>query len=229
MLYLTTPPPPARRDAYRAARLGAMFTPETGNRPAAVLDVAYWAADNGCFAAGDRFDLARYYAFLDARAGAAGSCLFATAPDVLCDAAQTWERSAPTFEAIRARGYYVALVAQNGIEEHAPSWDEADRWDWLFIGGDDAWKDSAEAADVAHEAHLLGKCVHVGRVNTRRRFRLAAAPWDANGHAPGFEAESADGTCVAIAPDVNLAKLADWLPQLDRANGYAEPLTLGLI
>jgi hypothetical protein len=218
MLYLSAPPTADRTDAYRAARVGVMLTPNMGNRPEHIGRYPFWAADNGCFSAAGRFDLDTYLAWLDQRAGFAGTCLFATAPDVLCDAAATWERSAPVFEAIRERGYYVALVGQNGLEEHAPSWDNADLWDWLFLGGDDAWKDGEDAAGCVHEAQLLGKAVHVGRVNTRRRFRIAAQ----------LDADSADGMTIGIAPG-NLDLVARWLPQLDRRNGYAEQLPLALI
>lgn len=216
MLYLSTPPPACRREAYWRARVGAIYTPNTGNSVPAMLNAPYWAADNGCYTAGDAFDLGRYYEWLDARAMLAGSCLFATAPDVPYDAAATWERSAPVLAEIRRRGYYVALVGQNGLEDHAPSWDESDRWDWLFLGGDDAWKDGPDAADCVREAQLRGKAVHVGRVNTRRRFR----------HAAELGADSADGTLIAYGPDFHLPRVADWLRQLDTRNGYAQPLAL---
>jgi hypothetical protein len=162
-----------------------------------------WAADNGCFnpKASAAFTLAKYLRWLGGFRSIADRCAFATAPDVLSDAKATWERSAPTFDAIRAAGYKAALVAQNGIEDMSIEWDA---FDAIFIGGDTTWKLSRHAQTVCAEAKRRGKWVHMGRVNSQKRLELA---WD-------FGCDSVDGNYLGFGPDTNIPKLLRWL---DRA------------
>jgi hypothetical protein len=101
-------------------------------------------------------------------------------------------------ERIRAIGYPVALVAQDGLEHQPVPWDDIDA---LFLGGTTTWKLSAAAADLTDEAHARGLHVHMGRINSRRRLRHAAA----------IGCHSADGTYLAYGPDKNLPKLLSWL------------------
>jgi len=162
--------------------LGFMRTPAMGNRnmPAG----STWAADNGCFAHPERFDLYRYLAWVEREVSLHPHCLFATAPDVVGDAEETLQRSVPVLDAIREY-VPVALVAQPGMEHMALPWDA---FDVLFIGGDDAWKDSITGGLLCVErAKWHGKRAHVGRVNTLGRFRRA---WEAR-------ADSVDGTLLA--------------------------------
>jgi hypothetical protein len=42
----------------------------------------------------------------------------------------------------------------------------------LFVGGWTWWKESRYAVKVIKHAQAAGKHIHVGRVNTARRFRL---------------------------------------------------------
>ena len=62
-----------------------------------------------------------------------------------------------------------AFVLQNDIERYATliPWDEIVA---VFVGGDDDFKESATAVELAKEARDRGKWVHVGRVNTVRRL-----------------------------------------------------------
>ena len=60
------------------------------------------------------------------------------------------------------------------------------------------------------EARLLGKWVHVGRVNSWRRIH----------HAAIWGADSVDGTYLAFGPRANGARLTRWLEGL----GAQEPL-----
>ena len=167
----------------------------------------YWAADNGCYTSSDRFDADRWFAWLAGLPEVARRrrCLFATAPDVLCDAEATWQRSWPWLPLIRMLGIPAAIVGQNGVESHAPTWDNDHLWDVMFIGGDDGWKCSGDARDVAQEAQLRGKWVHVGRVNSWRRLDLVA-DWDV---------DSVDGTYLRFGPDTNGRQLARWLARLE--------------
>src|SRR6266498_1540101 len=107
----------------RAGLLGQIATPGSGHR---VLPGVDWCADNAAFPGEDT-----YLAWLSARAAHAGRCAFSTAPDVPFDAAATLARSLPMLDRIRAAGFPVAVVAQDGLEDLAVPWDDIDA---LFIG-----------------------------------------------------------------------------------------------
>src|SRR5439155_24193033 len=136
---------PRGREAMRTATLGHIATPASGHR---IEPGVHWCADNGAYTGrypGDE----KYLAWLSARAVHAGRCAFATAPDVVGDAAATLARSIPMLERIRAAGYPVALVAQDGLEHLSIPFDS---FDVLFLGGSTAWKLGPAAADLAAQA-----------------------------------------------------------------------------
>ncbi|MBC7644233.1 MAG: hypothetical protein H7123_03835 [Thermoleophilia bacterium] len=172
--------------------IGYIDTPAQGNkRPSGVI----WCADNGAFS--DKFVEADWWRFLVANAHAAESCLFAVAPDVVGDAQATLDRSLPWLSKIRALGYPVAFVAQDGLEDLNIPWAE---FDVLFIGGSTEWKLGIQARLIAAEAKVRGKWVHMGRVNSEKRFRYAQA----------IGCDSVDGTFLTFGPDVNLPKVLAW-------------------
>jgi hypothetical protein len=172
-----------------------MVTPMTGNLiPAGRV----WAADTGCYGAPHRHSDDGYLTWLQRWSGSADRCLFATAPDVVGNAAATLERSMPMLGRIREAGYPAALVAQDGLESLDAPWDT---FDCLFIGGTTTWKLSDHAIRLMAEAKACGKWVHVGRVNSKRRFQWCRS----------HGADSADGTFVAFGPDVNIPRLHRWL------------------
>ncbi len=156
----------------------------------------YWAADNGCFSQGERFDLGRYLRWLDSlpRDG----CLFAVAPDVVRDHAATLARSLPVLPQLRALGFPAAFVAQNGITIESCPWGA---FDALFLGGDDPFKAAASTWALVREAKRRGIHVHQGRVNSMRRFTASRV----------MGCDSADGTYLGFGPDTNLPKLLRWL------------------
>jgi hypothetical protein len=201
MIYLSGVSTPGLRARLPHRSLGLMWTPAAYTDRQHVRGAAY-AADNGCFTLGERFDPAvwlRWLAGLD-RTG----CLFAVAPDVVCDAAATLTRSRPYFPELRALGYPVAYALQNG-QEHLPvPWADIDA---VFIGGDTDWKLSGHAARLAYAAKDHGKWVHMGRVNSHRRLVRAAV----------MGCDSADGTFLRFAPSTNLPRMLGWLHQLDLA------------
>lgn len=162
--------------------LPAMVTPRMGQQPP---DGQPWAADNGRFAAPQDYTDAGFLAWL--RRMPAESCLFATAPDVVGDAAATLVLSAPMFEPIRAVGYRVAFVAQDGLEALPVPWDD---FDVLFIGGSTAWKLGEACRLIVAEAKRRGMWVHMGRVNSLRRMRYAES----------IGCDSADGTMLKYDP-----------------------------
>ena len=198
-MYFANPCGPAVAQAMQAGELGFIDTPAQGNkRPAGV----FWCADNGCFGKGYPGD-AGWLRWLD-RHAERDLCAFATAPDVVGDARATLERSLPHLPTIRELGYPAALVAQDGLESLEIPWDA---FDALFIGGSTEWKLGIDAARLVLEARRRGKWVHMGRVNSRRRFRYAAS----------LGCDSTDGTFLVYGPTSNLPTLLSWVrePQLD--------------
>lgn len=199
MLYLANPCGPKVVQAMHDGLIGYIDTPAQGNvRPEGVT----WCADNGAFS--DRFDETKWWAFLTRNAHAAATCLFAVAPDVVGDAVATEARSTPWLGKIRDLGYPVAYVAQDGLEDHPPPWDQ---FDVLFIGGSTEWKLGPHARAAVREAKARGKRVHMGRVNSEKRYRYAAQ----------IGCDTADGTYLTFGPDVNLPNLLSWPRVLDQS------------
>lgn len=128
-------------------------------------------------------------------------CVFAVAPDVVGDAEATITRSKPFLPVIRAMGFPVALVAQNGLEYLTVPWDV---FDVLFLGGDTTWKLGPAAAELTREAAERGKWIHMGRVNSECRWQYAA----------GIGCHSTDGTYLAFGPDINRPKVLGWQSRL---------------
>ncbi len=176
----------------RDGRLGYIDTPAQGNRRP---DGVAWCADNGCFS--DRWEEGKWWRFLTDNAHAASSCLFAVAPDVVGDAAATLAKSASWLSKIRALGYPAAFVAQDGLESLTVPWED---FDVLFIGGTTDWKLGPHARALTTEAKRRGKWVHMGRVNSERRYRYAMS----------IGCDSADGTYLTFGPDVLLPNVLAW-------------------
>ena len=173
----------------------------------------FWAADNGCFSS-KGFSESKWWGWLEevAELGKNATCLFATAPDVVGDAAATLERSTPWLSKIRALGLPVAFVAQDGAERDGMiPWGD---FDVLFLGGSTEWKEDREGAGaVTAEARRRGVEVHMGRVNSARRFRIAS-DWDC---------ATADGTLLAFGTKQNLHRIAKWLDAQDgEVDGWRE-------
>jgi hypothetical protein len=161
-----------------------MVTPNAGNR---LLPDVTWALDNGCFNA--QWNEAKWAGTLERYAGEPG-CLFAVVPDVVGDSAATDQRWMRYAEDVKALGYRAAYVTQNGCTQVPHNADV------VFTGGDDEWKMSDQAQRLA-----AGRPSHMGRVNTLRRLRFAAAH--------GYD--SVDGTFIAFGPDANLPRLLRFL------------------
>ena len=92
------------------------------------------------------------------------------------------------FAPIRALGYPVALVAQDGLEELHIARPKVDA---LFIGGTTEWNLGEGARQIAAEAKRRGVWVHMGRVNSLRRMRYAES----------IGCDSADGTVLKHDPN----------------------------
>jgi len=192
-LYMANPAGAATLAMMDAGVIGYIDTPAQGNlRPGNVR----WCADNGAFS--DAFVETKWWRFLVANAHAAATCLFAVAPDVVGDAVATEARSTPWLPKIRALGYPVAYVAQDGLENLTVPWDD---FDALFIGGSTDWKLGPAARDLVAQAKARGKWVHMGRVNSRKRYRYAQS----------IGCDSVDGTFLTFGANMNLPKLLTWV------------------
>lgn len=181
-----------------AGLIDCIVTPAQGN---VIPPGAWWCADNGCFGKGYPGDGA-WWAWVQALP--TERCRFAVAPDVVADAAATLKRSAQWLPLIRSLGLPAAFVAQDGLENLAVPWDS---FDVLFIGGSTEWKLGPHTRQLITEAKARGKWVHMGRVNSQRRFTYGQA----------IGCDSADGTKLAWGPDVNLPIVLGW------AHGSAHP------
>ena len=197
-IYLSGVETPWMRTEYRND-LGLLLNPASHLHDR-VGNYDSWAADNGCFAQGDRFDAEAWLAWVK-RLPTEG-CLFVVAPDVVGDPHATWERSIPYLPQLMQMGFPAALCAQDGIEDTEIHWDY---FDALFLGGSTEWKLSQAANDVAAGGEGQGKWTHMGRVNSRKRLRIAQT----------FAVDSADGTFLAFGPLKNEPQLRAWLDELD--------------
>lgn len=143
-----------------------------------------FAVDNGVFTG--KFDPDRFMKFLESLKPHQARCLFVAAPDVVGDYVATLERYDEWYPVLRAEGWPVAYVAQDGSEAA-----DLPKCQAVFIGGSTEWKLSEAALGVIRLAKSRGVWVHVGRVNTQRRIR----------HFQLSGVDSVDGTTIAFAPD----------------------------
>ena len=193
MLYLATASTERVRDAMRAGHLGQITGPGS-NR---VVPGVPFALDNGTVRVVDGHPVRdpdwnpeRWARWLDRQPR--DRCLFAVVPDWVGDPDRTddlWHRYAPV---VRALGFPTAYAIQNRCAATPPDCDV------VFVGGDNQWKESVAALDLAVRS---GKPRHMGRVNTKRRLRLAGRD--------GYD--TVDGTFLGFGPDANLPRLLRYL------------------
>lgn len=122
-----------------------------------------WAADNGAFS---KFDANKWFSWLASREPYIKECLFVALPDVVCNARRTLELFDYWSEQVSAE-WPIALVAQDGIDDLPIPWSKLQ---CIFIGGSNSFKDSFAAYDLVKTAKAMNKLVHVGRVNTKKRY-----------------------------------------------------------
>ena len=193
--YLTGVSNPPVRAVAQEYGIGLLLTPDTGylrQLPSYPL----WAADNGCFNHPERSvdDFMRWLKNIPVG-------LFAPAPDVVGNAQLTLERSLPVLPQIRDMGWPAAYVAQDGLDATVVPWEA---FDVLFIGGTTEFKLGSVAKYFARQAKMRNKRVHMGRVNSYKRLKLAN----------DWGCDTVDGTYLAFGPAVNLPKLLRWLTRL---------------
>lgn len=194
MLYLSGSKNDALKPYLADGVIGLLLTPNTGYR---LEGISAWAMDNGCFS-GRYLGDERYLALLHKLRAHRTRCLFVAAPDVVEDAEATLELFPRIAPELKNDGWPVALVAQDGMDATSIPWGDLD---YLFLGGSTKWKLSGATDSLIAAAKGVGKKVHVGRVNSFRRFQHFAA----------LGCDSADGTFLAFGPDKNLPRLINWI------------------
>jgi len=181
--------------------LGHLILPRNGNALASIEATGLpYACDNGCFL---RWEPNRFGRMLQ-RFGPGAE--WVAMPDVVGSARGTavlWDGYTSIYDDAEGLINW-ALVAQNGLD--GLDWDFAlGMCQALFIGGDDSFKESREAAALAGVAKRRGKWVHMGRVNTFRRFRIAYE----------MGCDSVDGGSYSNWPDRRIPEAIGWLKRLD--------------
>ena len=187
-----------RKELETIDGVGYMRTPFISNK---VNPDIIWFADTGCYSIkGEKeFNLEKYLHWLTQQNKE--TCIAATAPDKVGDALETLKRSEPVLPLIRKLGYNAAFVAQDGLEILEIPWNT---FDVLFIGGTTEWKLSKHAKKLTYDAKRRGKLVHMGRVNSFKRFLYAMR----------IGCDSVDGTLLCFGPSVHLPRLINWIKRL---------------
>ncbi len=164
-------------EAEIGAPVGQLLTPLTRyrlrdpDRP--------WAIDNGGF---KQLDIPGLLSLLKREAHHRDNCLFVAVPDIVESAQRTrelFDYFAPMME-----GWKLALVCQDGQENLPIPWHQIAA---VFIGGSTNWKCSGHVEQIVKTAKILGKHVHIGRVNHPARWS----------HFEAMGADTCDGTGIA--------------------------------
>jgi hypothetical protein len=180
-------------------RLGLLLVPDAGNSPQVALSLGLpWAADNAAFS-GFRPNA---FCGLLARISGHPDCRFVACPDVVGNAGETLRLFQTWAPILRSLGLPVALVGQDGVERLDIPWQQMDA---LFIGGSTDWKLSPGAASIIREAKRRSLWVHMGRVNTRLRFRYAHR----------LECDSVDGSGFSRWPEQRIPIAIRWMAEAD--------------
>lgn len=153
-----------------------------------------WVMDNGVFTG--LFDESVWKKTLDKLSPYQQTCLFIVTPDVVADSKETEKKWVQYSPLIKDMGYKAGFVAQDGCLSIP---DDADA---LFIGGSTHFKLSTAAMNLVHCSIQKGLWIHMGRVNSKRRFHYAES----------IGCHSVDGTCIAIA-EKNKYKIISWMDQ----------------
>ena len=144
----------------RPVHIGHLRTPLTQYKK--IKDVPV-GVDNGCFSG--KLNKSKFEKIvLEHKSD--DNLKFVAMPDVVGDARRTLELF--WYFHWEFKGYPVALVSQDGLENLDIPWQHID---CIFVGGTNAFKDSKESMAIAKTAKILGKWVHVGRVNSPERIK----------------------------------------------------------
>ena len=201
-------------------RFGVITTAAHGCVPTGIKEGRPWTLDNECFRR--PFDYDRWPAHRHRLFPYSKRWLFVVVPDKPFDTQRTlalWQdwhalirKQLDRFDNCKRSGAYMrklwlglAFAAQDG-QESLPLPEEAD---WVFIAGSTEWKLSDAATSVMRRAWDAGMYIHVGRVNSQRRyrhFRRLADRLD-------LDIVSCDGTAARFHPLQAIRRLTDMLEE----------------
>ena len=139
--------------------VGQLITPLTRRKNRGGV----FGIDNGAFA---HFDAKSFRSLLKRETPNKDRCLFVAAPDVVCSARRTLECFEQHWRA-ELEGWPLALVMQDGQENLPIPWALIS---CIFVGGSDEFKLGPYATHCIKAAQIMGKYVHVGRINTPNRW-----------------------------------------------------------
>jgi len=205
VILLVSGPSATIRERLPSPYLGHLLTPDAGNSVASALKTGLpWAADNSAFSG---FSPAAFCAMLGKIAGKPG-CKFVACPDVVGNAPDTAALFYTWQPIIKSLGLPVALVLQDGIEAVGVPWNMIDA---LFVGGSTGFKLGPVAASIVREGKRRGLWTHLGRCNTRQRFRYA------------FElgCDSVDGSGFSKWSAIRIPMAERWLAEFERQPSLA--------
>lgn len=183
MLYLVPNLTLLLRNNADPAMFGLMQN--TYNKPIQKLDTVpwKWMCDNSAFTR--KFIWDHYKRTLDSLRHLQASNICITCPDVVGDAKLTYISWLRYHNRLEDLGYNVAYVLQDGLNfRYLPD------VKYYFVGGTNLFKDGQYCADIITDLKKSGKYVHVGRVNTDRRFE----------HFYKLGIDSCDGTQLIHCP-----------------------------
>jgi len=196
MIFYGNPSTVAIRQSMTERKLGCITTPKQHNKIQEKWDVI---ADNGCFSGAWQHD--RWLAYLDKLERS--QIRFVVAPDVFVDGQechnQTLEKWHIHKDEITSLGFQPAFVCQQGATT-----DSLPDANFYFIGGSTDFK-LGKGLLIAKDLSDQGKWVHMGRVNSLKRLRLAKS----------VGCKSADGTYLVFGPNRNLPKLLSWVGEVN--------------
>ena len=185
-MYLSNSFGPKEREKVASGEYAGWFvSPQTRGIPRGVRRGDKWAGDNLCFS--NEFTPERFTTWARKMRPYRKTCLFLVAPDVLGDCWATRERWLYWYPILSGMQFPVAYVGQDWQPADALPRQEMNTY---FVGGTDAWKDSAESLAIVTECRRRGMRVHVGRANTHARlsafFKAYRLDGDPQNYIPGF-------------------------------------------
>ena len=175
--------------------VGQLLMPRTWHMKEMDKHDIVWAGDNDCYT--NNFHPTKFLRWLELAKAYQDRCLFINPPDVVGDAVGTMKLFKDWVPRIKALGYPVSLVLQDGIENMVIPWGDIDA---VFVGGTTEWKMSQTVIELLLRVGEKKKHRHIGRVNSVSRIMHF---WDF--------AESFDGTDYVYRPE-SCAK--DYIPKM---------------